>query len=477
MQFIRGCMAVHPVILSGGTGSRLWPLSRSFFPKQLLPLVGELSMLQETALRAHGAEFEPPVIICNAEHRFLIAEQMRATALVPRAIILEPEGRNTAPAATVAALLALQTDPEAILLLMPADQIIRDQPAFHEAIAEAVYAAQHGRIVAFGVQPRGPETGYGYIQRGAPLYGKRQIYAVERFVEKPDAKTALGYLESKTFFWNSGLFVFRAQTYLEELARLQPEILEACRAALAKGRADLDFFRLDEEAFCSCPANSVDYAVMEHTGQGALVPVEMGWDDIGSWKALWENAPKDEAGNAIRGDVVVHGAQENYLRSDGPLLAAVGITGLVVVATQDAVLVADKEASQDVKRIVEKLSAGGRELHLSHRKVQRPWGTYESLDRGERFQVKRISVKPGEKLSLQKHHKRAEHWIVVAGEAQVTCDDEVFTLKENQSTYIPLGAKHRLENRGSETLELIEVQSGAYLGEDDIVRFDDRYGR
>lgn len=468
---------IHPVILSGGVGSRLWPLSRSLFPKQLLPLATERSLIQDTVLRAAGPQFAAPLIVCNTDHRFLIAEQMRALGVKPSAILLESEGRNTAPAAAVAALQLAQADPDAILLLMPADHIVRDQEAFVQAVTTAVEAARKGRLVTFGIQPRGPQTGYGYIQSGPRLDENENTFAVARFVEKPDAKTAAGYLAEGGYYWNSGLFAFKAQVYLNELARLEPQMLEACQAAFAQGRADLDFFRLEENAFKRSPSNSIDYAVMEHTSQAAVVPVAMGWDDIGSWQALWDTADKDGAGNVTRGDVLMSGTQDNYLRSEGPLLAAVGIRDMIVVATKDAVLVSSKSAAQNVKQIVEKLAADGRELHLTHRKVNRPWGDYESVDSGQNFQVKHITVNPGAQLSLQMHHKRAEHWIVVSGTARVTCNDKVFTLHENESTFIPLGAKHRLENIGSTPLQLIEVQSGTYLGEDDIVRFEDRYGR
>lgn len=468
---------IQPVILSGGVGSRLWPLSRALFPKQLLPLAGDQSLLQDTVLRVRDDQFTGPIVICNAEHRFLIGEQMRAVDVTPAAILLEPEGRNTAPAAALAALRAAQDDPDTILLLMPADHIVRDEKVFLAAVQVAVQAAMNNKLVTFGITPRGPETGYGYIQRGAALAGHDAIFSVSRFVEKPDETTAEGYLRDGGYYWNSGIFAFKASAFLAELERFEPQMLEACRAALAQGRADLGFFRLDEQAFKSCPANSIDYAVMEHTRSAAVVPVSMGWDDIGSWQALWETADKDSAGNALRGDVLQTGAEGNYLRTEGPLLAAVGVKDLVVVATKDAVLVSTKAAAQDVKKIVAQLAQTGRELHVTHRRVNRPWGDYESLDSGEKFQVKRITVNPGAKLSLQMHHKRAEHWIVVSGTAQVTCGEKVFTLNENESTYIPLGAKHRLENIGPGPLQLIEVQSGSYLGEDDIVRFEDIYAR
>ena len=468
---------LYPVILSGGVGSRLWPLSRSLFPKQLLALAGERSLIQDTALRATSAAFAKPLIVCNAEHRFLIAEQMRSVGTLPEAIVLEPSGRNTAPAAAVAALMLAERDPYAILLLLPADHVVRDIQAFAAAVDSARVAAEQGYLVTFGIAPRSPETGYGYIQRGAPLHEDARTFAVSRFVEKPDAATAARYIAAGDYYWNSGLFAFQARTFLAELERLEPDMLAHCRAAIRSGKKDFDFFRLDAKAFEACKSISIDYAVMEHTEKAAMVPVEMGWSDIGSWEALWEASDRDGGGNALMGDVLHHGAKNSYLRSEGPLIAAVGIENLVVVATTDAVLVSHKDSSQDVKQIVEQLERSGRELHVTHRKVYRPWGSYESLDNGSNFQVKRITVNPGAKLSLQLHHKRAEHWVVVSGSAQVTCDDKVFALNENESTFIPLGSKHRLENIGTEPLQLIEVQSGSYLGEDDIVRFEDTYGR
>jgi len=468
---------IHPVILSGGSGSRLWPLSRSLFPKQLLALAGERSLIQDTVLRTEGAGFAPPLVICNTEHRFLIAEQLRETNVSPQAIILEPVGRNTAPAAAIAALMIAEKDPDGLLLLMPADHIVRNRTAFLEAVSRAAKCAQQDRLVTFGITPDSPETGYGYIRRGQPLKGLDGGFQVERFVEKPDAATAAGYVASGDYDWNSGLFLFKASLLLAELERLEPELLVQCREALAKGVKDLDFFRLEQASFAKAKAISIDYAVMERTNKAAVVPVEMGWSDIGSWEALWTTASRDASGNATRGDVLHHGVRNSYLRSEGPLVAAVGVEDMVVVATQDAVLVSHKSASQDVKRIVEQLERSGRELHTTHRKVFRPWGSYEGIDNGDNFQVKHIIVNPGAKLSLQMHHKRAEHWIVVSGTAMVTCGDKVFPLKENQSTYIPLGEKHRLENIGQEPLHLIEVQSGSYLGEDDIVRFEDTYGR
>jgi mannose-1-phosphate guanylyltransferase/mannose-6-phosphate isomerase len=468
---------IHPIILSGGTGSRLWPLSRSLFPKQLLPLAGEQSLIQDTVLRAKGAGFAPPLIVCNSEHRFLIAEQMRQAGTEPQGIVLEPVGRNTAPAAAIAALIVADQDPESLMLLMPADHIVRNRTAFLQAVDRAAAAARQDYLVTFGISPDAPETGYGYIRRGAPLKDLADSFAVARFVEKPDAATAAGYLASGDYSWNSGLFLFKASVFLAELGRLEPEMLAHCREALSKGGNDLDFFRLESTAFARAKAISIDYAVMERTTKAAVVPVEMGWSDIGSWEALWATATHDASGNVTKGDVLHHGTRNSYLRSEGPLVAAVGIEDVVVVATQDAVLVSHKSASQDVKRIVEQLEQSGRELHTTHRKVYRPWGAYESIDAGKNFQVKHITVNPGAKLSLQMHHKRAEHWIVVSGTAQVTCGEKVFPLKENESTYIPLGFKHRLENTGPDPLHLIEVQSGSYLGEDDIVRFEDTYGR
>jgi len=468
---------LHPVILSGGVGSRLWPLSRSLFPKQLLALAGDQSLIQDTVCRATGPAFAEPLIVCNVEHRFLIAEQMRSAGQPPGVIVLEPMGRNTAPAATVAALMLAEKDPDAILLLMPADHVVRDIDSFRQAADSAAAAAARGFLVTFGIAPRGPETGYGYVQRGAPLSESAHIFAVRRFVEKPDAATAAGYIEAGDYYWNSGMFAFQASSFLAELERLEPAMIASCRAAIRGGKQDLDFFRLEPAAFEACKSISIDYAVMEHTQKAAIVPVEMGWSDIGSWEALWDASDKDNGGNALKGDVLHHATRNSYLRSEGPLVAAIGVEDLVVVATKDAVLVSRKDASQDVKKIVEQLERDGRELHVTHRKVFRPWGAYEGLDIGEHFQVKRITVNPGAKLSLQMHHKRAEHWIVVSGIARVTRDEEVFTLRENESTFIPLGAKHRLENIGTEPLHLIEVQSGDYLGEDDIVRFEDSYGR
>ena len=469
--------AIYPVILSGGTGSRLWPLSRTLFPKQLLALAGDSSLVQDTARRISGEKFHAPFIVCNLEHRFLIAEQMREAAIAPQAILLEPEGRNTAPAAALAALAIAEKDPDAVLLVMPADHIIRNRTAFLDAISAAAAAARAGHLVTFGIKPDAPQTGYGYIRRGAALEGLDQSYAVARFVEKPDAATAAGYIAGGDYCWNSGMFLFKAGAFLAELERLEPALLANCRAALAGGEQDKDFWHLAAAPFQQAKSISIDYAVMEHTDKAAVVPVDMGWSDVGSWESLWAIAARDGAGNALRGDVLQHGTRNSYLRSEGPLVAVVGMDDVVVVATQDAVLVSHKSASQDVKKIVEQIGNAGREQHRSHRKVYRPWGAYEGIDAGGNFQVKHITVNPGAKLSLQMHHKRAEHWIVVSGTALVTCGERVFALNENESTFIPLGSKHRLENTGTAPLHLIEVQSGSYLGEDDIVRFEDAYGR
>ena len=468
---------IHPVILSGGVGSRLWPLSRTLYPKQLLALSGERTMIQETALRVSGEGFAAPLIVCNEAHRFLIAEQMREAKIKPAAIVLEPVGRNTAPAAAVAALLLLERDPHALMLLLPADHVVALRESFHDAVMVAAEAASRGELVLFGIAPRAPETGFGYIERGPEIDGQPGSFHVAGFFEKPNRALAEAYVASGRHFWNSGMFLFRASAFLHELDRLEPEMLAACRAAIAESKQDLDFLRLGEAAFAKAPSRSIDYAVMEHTKRAAVVPVDLGWSDVGSWLSLWDIAEKDGDGNVMRGDVIAHETKNSYVRSEGPLVACVGVEDVAVVATVDALLVTKRSAAQDVKHIVEELEKRGRDLHVTHRRVFRPWGSYDSVDAGPGFQVKRIVVNPGAKLSLQKHARRAEHWVVVKGVAKVTCDENIFTLNANQSTFIPLGAKHRLENPGTEPLYLIEVQSGDYLGEDDIVRFEDSYGR
>jgi len=470
--------AIHPVILSGGSGTRLWPMSRTHYPKQFLPLVGDNSLLQQAALRAAGADgFAAPLAIANEEHRFLIAEQLREIGVVPQALILEPVGRNTAPAVCVAALRLAESDPAALMLVMPSDHAIDDGAAFHAAIGCAAAAARAGFLVTFGVTPERAETGYGYIERGKKLAGVEGGFAVARFVEKPDAATAERYVAAGDFFWNSGIFLFPASLYLGELERLRPDMLAACRQALAEARADDDFVRLDRAAFADCPADSIDYAVMEHTARAAVVPVRMGWSDLGSWDALWETAKKDADGNALAGNVLAEDTRNSYIRSEAGLVAALGVEDLVVVATKDAVMLAPKGRAQDVRSLVARLIAENRTEADALPVVHRPWGSYETLHAGHRVQVKHILVKPGGKLSLQMHHHRAEHWVVVQGTARIRRGDEEVMLTEDQSTYIPLGTWHRLENPGKIPLHVIEVQSGAYLDEDDIVRKDDQYGR
>ncbi len=462
-----------PVILSGGSGTRLWPLSREAFPKQFLSLVGEESMLQATWRRVAPLASSAPIVVANEAHRFMVAEQLRQAGSAPSAILLEPEGRNTAPAIAVAALEAQRSGGDPLLLVLPSDHVISDVEAFRASVRAAQTAAEEGRLVTFGIVPTGPETGYGYI-RAEDGEGVR---AVARFVEKPNAATAEAYLASGDYFWNSGMFLFRASAFLAELEKYGPQMLAACRAALDLAKRDEDFVRLDKVAFASSESDSIDYAVMERTARAAVLPIDVGWNDVGSWSALWEVAEQDGNGNAHHGDVIARNCRNTLAWGDGRLVALLGLEDVVVVDTADAVLVAHKDHVQDVKAIVSELKAKGRAEPTLHRKVYRPWGSYDSIDMGERFQVKRITVKPGASLSLQMHHHRAEHWIVVSGTGRITRDDEVVILSENQSTYIPLGVKHRLENPGRLPLELIEVQSGSYLGEDDIVRFEDVYGR
>ena len=468
---------LHPVILSGGSGSRLWPLSRQNLPKQFLALVGEHSLYQETLLRASrlpGAQ--APVTVCSEDHRFMVGEQLQGIGLRSGGILLEPMARNTAPAIALAALHLVMATPEAIMLVLPADHLIEDEAAFRDAVGRAMSLAEAGWLVTFGIQPDSPETGYGYIARGAAL--GEGGFEVARFVEKPDLATAEAYLADGGYAWNSGMFLFKAQRYLDELAAHAPDMLAAVRQAHAAARGDLDFIRIDADAFAASPSDSIDYAVMEKTRRAAVVPVSCGWSDIGSWSSLWAVAERDANGNRTEGDVIAVDTRDSLVRaSERRLIATLGVEDLVIIDTPDATLVARKDRVQDVKAIVDRLKQAGRSEHLFHRKVYRPWGSYDSIDMGERFQVKHIVVKPGAALSLQKHHHRAEHWVVVSGTAEVTCDDKVFELHANQSTYIPLGSVHRLRNTGEKPVELIEVQSGGYLGEDDIVRLDDVYGR
>ncbi len=471
-------MKIYPVILSGGAGTRLWPLSRAVLPKQLLPIVADKTMLQDTALRVAGLPgLMAPLVVCGNDHRFMVAEQLRAAGITPLGILLEPVGRNTAPAVAAAANYLKAIDPEAVMLVLPADHVIDNQEAFKEAVIRAAALVKDGGLATFGIVPKSPETGYGYILRGAALAGCDGCYQVGRFVEKPDLATAETFVADGGYYWNSGMFMFAAEQYLSELAKFAPAIAEAAAKAVTTGYSDLDFCRLDEAAFSSCPSDSIDYAVMEHTANAVVVPADIGWSDVGSWSALWEVQQHDENGNAMRGDVYLDGVKNSLVRAESRIVAVVGLEDVVVVETNDAVLVAHKSQVQRVKQVVDHLKLKERTEHLHHTKVYRPWGHYEGIDAGDRFQVKRITVKPGEKLSLQMHHHRAEHWVVVSGTARVTCGEKVSLLSENESTYIPIGMNHRLENPGKLPLHIIEVQSGSYLGEDDIVRFEDIYKR
>jgi mannose-1-phosphate guanylyltransferase/mannose-6-phosphate isomerase len=484
-------MLIQPVVLSGGSGTRLWPLSREKYPKQLLQLTGEDSLLQATIRRVEGiegVELAPPMVVCNEEYRFVIAEQLRLMGK-PGTVVLEPVGRNTAPALTLAAQAAIKNGADPVLLVMPADHVIVDKIAFQKAVHAGGVLAQTGVVVTFGITPDAPETGYGYIQAGADhlATGARQI---ARFVEKPDLQTAQAYLADGSYLWNSGLFMMQASVWLHALSLCRPDILSACDTAWNEGVTDAEFVRVGKEAFALCPSDSIDYAVMERIASsfkpaaglkplpvGVVLPLSAGWSDVGAWDALWQVLPKDSLGNVAQGDVMLEDTRNTLALSDGRLIACVGLDDLIVVETADAILVAHKDKTQSVKKIVERLKLAGRTEGQIHRKVFRPWGWYDSVDAGQRFQVKRIVVKPGGTLSLQMHHHRAEHWIVVSGTARVTRGEETFLLTENESTYIPLGTTHRLENPGRMELEMIEVQSGAYLGEDDIVRFEDVYGR
>lgn len=470
-------MNFYPVILTGGAGSRLWPVSREFYPKPLLPIVGEQTLLQDTASRLDGlAGLYSPLFVCNEEHRFLVAEQIRMLGKEPEAIMLEPEGRNTAPALTIAALYLADKDPDAVMVAMPADHVIPDPAAFTTTVETAGQLAEAGYLVTFGIVADKPETGYGYIHRGEEI-GATGGYQVDTFVEKPDTETAQSYLDVGGYYWNAGIFVLRADRWLEEIGKYQPDILAACKKAMADSERDSDFVRVNKDAFLASPSDSIDYAVMEKTDKAAVVPMKTSWSDVGSWSSIWEVSERDGQGNVAKGDVLTHDTTNSLFMAEDRCIAAVGLDNVVVVETSDAVLVADKNRCQDVKAIVGKLKDGDREEYRFHSRVYRPWGDYEGIDTGGRYQVKRLTVKPGAKLSLQMHHHRAEHWVVVSGTARVTRGDDVFMLSENESTYIPLGTTHRLENPGNIPLEIIEVQSGSYLGEDDIVRFEDVYNR
>ena len=475
-----------PIILSGGSGTRLWPLSREKYPKQLLPLINEDSLLQATIRRMDGlkgVQLSAPMIVCNEEYRFVIAEQLRVMER-KGSILLEPFGRNTAPALTLAALAALREGDDSILLVMPSDHVIMDVESFQAAVLAGMSQAMDGRIVTFGITPDAPETGYGYIQSGELIEQGKTAYHIARFVEKPDLSTAQAYLNAGNYLWNSGLFMMRASVWLSAIGKCRSDILKACQAAWDQGSADGDFLRVDKKAFEQCPSDSIDYAVMERIARqdgdlpaGVVIPLTAGWSDIGAWSSLWQVLPKDDAGNVAKGDVLLNDCKNTLAISGSRLVTCVGIENVIVVETPDAVLVVHKDKTQDVKLVVDMLKQQGRSEGKLHRKVFRPWGWYDGIDVGERFQVKRIVVKPGAALSLQMHHHRAEHWVVVRGTARVTRNKDVYLVSENESTYIPLGTSHRLENPGCVPLEMIEIQSGSYLGEDDIVRFEDIYGR
>ena len=464
-------MSICPVIMAGGSGTRLWPLSRAAHPKQFLKLHGEDTMLQATVKRLSGLDVQASITICNEEHRFFVAEQLREIGKLG-SIILEPVGKNTAPAIALAAIQSFEDDP--ILLVLAADHVIEDQAAFERAVTDATRLAESGKLVTFGIVPHEPHTGYGYIKRGK---SEGSGFAVDQFVEKPSADLANNYLSSGKYLWNSGMFMFKASRYLEELKKFRPDIFNACESSLRDVETDLDFLRIDKEKFSACPADSIDYAVMEKTDDAVVVPMDAGWSDIGSWSALWDISKKDENGNVSHGDVRLYNSKNCYIRTNERLVTALGLSDLVVVDTKDAIMVAHKDMVQDAKLIVQDLKDDSRGEWELHREVYRPWGKYDSIDNGPRYQVKRITVKPGAKLSVQMHHHRVEHWIVVSGSALVTNGDETFLLSENESTFIPIGVIHALENPGKVDLELIEVQSGSYLGEDDIVRFEDIYGR
>ena len=467
-----------PVIMAGGTGSRLWPMSRELYPKQFLRLYGQNSMLQETISRLSGLDTHEPMVICNEEHRFLVAEQLRQLGKLSKNIILEPVGRNTAPAIALAALQATQNGDDPLMLVLAADHIINNQQVFHDAIRVAEQYAQADHLVTFGIVPNTPETGYGYIQRGNALgEGEHTPYQVARFVEKPDLERAQAYLASGEYYWNSGMFMFRAKKYLSELAKFRPDILEVCTAAVRAADSGSDFISIPHEVFSTCPDESVDYAVMEKTADAVVVGLDADWSDVGSWSALWDVSPKDELGNVLTGDAWVHNSQNCYINSDEKLVAAIGVEDLVIVSTKDAVLVMNKNRAQDVKKVVEYLKANQRSEYKRHREIYRPWGRSDVVVQTPRFNVNRITVKPGGAFSMQMHHHRAEHWVILAGTGQITVNGKQFLLTENQSTFIPIGAEHCLENPGRIPLEVLEIQSGSYLGDDDIIRIKDQYGR
>lgn len=462
---------IIPIIMAGGSGTRLWPLSRSLYPKQFLSLINENSLLQETLKRLDGLNCLPPVIVSNNEHRFIVAEQLRQFGVDDFQIILEPVGRNTAPAVALAALKSLELHGDHHMLVLAADHAIQDIEAFHAAVLAAEQESVDNKLVTFGIVPTKPETGYGYIKKGEQV--KNSVFKVNSFVEKPDLETAKNYLEQKCYLWNSGMFMFKASVYLDELKKFRPDILAACKESLSSASTDLDFIRLNSDVFAECPDESIDYAVMEKTQDCVVIPLDADWSDIGSWTSLWEISEKDEHENVSYGDVINYNSRNNYIYSEGSLISTVGVNNLIIVA----LLVAQQDNVQDIKKIVEILKKQKRSEHISHREVYRPWGRYDSVERGDRYQVKRITVKPGECLSTQMHHHRAEHWVVVAGTAKVTCGERTFFVTENESTFIPIGTVHTLENPGKIPLEVIEIQSGVYLGDDDIVRLSDKYGR
>ncbi|WP_281560865.1 mannose-1-phosphate guanylyltransferase/mannose-6-phosphate isomerase [Thalassomonas sp. RHCl1] len=466
----------YPVILCGGSGTRLWPLSRKQHPKQFIKLTNGFTMVQNTIKRL-PENVQSPIFICNEEHRFIVAEQAREVSVEAKSILLEPVGRNTAPAIALAAITALKENKDAVLLVLASDHNIKDEEMFRQAAQSAYGLAMQDKLVTFGIVPSNPHTGYGYIKRGDELSPQASQYKVSEFVEKPDEATAKTYVDSGEYYWNSGMFVFKASKFLSELKTFRPDIFEACERAMQDVADDLDFTRVNKAAFEACPDESVDYAVMEHTEHAVVVPLDAGWSDVGSWSALWEESERDANNNAIRGDVLTESTTNSYIQASDRLVSSIGLDNIVIIDTPDALLVANKDDVQNVKGIVDKLKGLERSEYIHHREVYRPWGKYDSVDSGGRFQVKRITVKPGAKLSVQMHHHRAEHWVVVSGTAKVRNGDKEFILTENESTYIPIGAVHSLENPGKLPLELIEVQSGSYLGEDDIVRLADKYGR